>query len=168
MADLEIQREFKEGVHEIFRTLFNDGVNSGVRYFPYITSDLNIYDEDRFRKFRKPYLLIAKVSLFPQQPEEYIEELKDLAHFVVPLQEFENKGISVTPKDLEEIRKGYFAFEGVLYDVIEIRPSAFVENVFLLYDVVCKPNPSITNLLVVDDTTGEEGVIEIDEFGNDG
>lgn len=167
MADLNIQKDFIEGIYEIYSTMFNDGVNDGIYLYTYINDVDDLYGEDKYRKFSKPKLLVAKANLYPEQPEEYIEEVKDIVHFIVPYKSLLDNGIGVTSKELRELRKSYIYFDGMFYDIVVIKPLAYVENVFLTYDFTCLPNLDYKSMYVVDDEYEEEVSLNYDESAND-
>ena len=151
MADLSIRKDFVDGVNEIFTTLFNDGVNDGIKL--YLMSDktkTNVYKESKYKKYKKPKLLVAKAYLEPFQGEEDVKAIKDAATFTVPLKSFQNNDLSVSGADLDEMRKGVIEFHGVFYTIDNIIPKAYVEDVFLMYNFVCTEDKNVTSISVED------------------
>lgn len=149
MADLSIRKDFVDGVQEIFTTLFNDGVSDGLNlYLLNENTKVNIYGENKYRVYQQPKMLVTQAKLTPTQGEEDVKGIKDQAVFVVPLKSLQDRGLGVTNKDLETMRKGVIEFHGVYYTIDNILPKAYIEDVFLFYHFVCTEDKQITSVLV--------------------
>lgn len=149
MADLSIRKDFVEGVHEIFTTLFNEGVNDGIRL--YLMSDrtkTNVYGESKYKMYKAPKMLVTQARLTPTQGEQDVKAIKDKAVFVVPLKSLQDNELGVTNADLDIMRKGVIEFHGVFYTIDNILPKAYIEDVFLMYHFVCTEDKYITSVLV--------------------
>lgn len=151
MADLEIRKEFIEGVNEVFTTLFNNGSENTDGVFLYLLSEnntSNIYGEQKYKVYQSPKLLVCKAVLNPILPERPIEETKSKAEFTVPLKSLHGNNLS--ENDLERMRKGIMKFHNTFYIIDNIIPKAFVEDVFLLYSFLCTEDIHTTSVTVED------------------
>lgn len=160
MSDLQIRNDFIEGVHEVFTSLFNYGEGDGILFYPYYKNELNIYGEDEYKEYKKPYNLIAQVRMFPQEGETVVDERKYDATFVIPLKSFMDNNIDVSRESLLELQKGVICWDGIYYQIELIKPKAFVEDVFLLYDFNCIEDKSMQTIVVYEDLDDEEELIE--------
>lgn len=149
MADLSIQKDFIDGVQEIFTTMFNDGETDGLKL--YLLSEnvkKSVYGEQKYKLYQQPKMLVTQARLTPTQGESDIESIKDRAVFVVPLKSLQDNELGVTNADLDIMRKGVIEFHGVYYLIDNILPKAYVTDVFLLYHFVCTEDKHITSILV--------------------
>lgn len=149
MVDLSIQKDFIEGVHDIFTTMFSDGETDGIKL--YLLSDktnTNVYKESKYKKYKVPKMLVAQARLTPTQGEQDVEVIKDQAVFIVPLKSLQERELGVTNKDLDEMRKGVIEFHGTFYTIDNILPKAYIEDVFLMYHFVCTEDKYVTSVLV--------------------
>ena len=149
MADLSIRKDFVDGVGEIFKTLFNEGVNDGI--YLYLMSDKtksNIYGENKYKTYKSPKILLAKAQLTPTQGEQDVEGIKDKAVFVVPLKSLQDNNLGVTNDDLDIMRKGVIKFHDVFYIIENILPKAYIEDVFLMYQFECVEDKHNKSILV--------------------
>lgn len=138
MADESIRKDFVDGVNEIFTTLFNDGVSDGLKL--YLLSDNtkpNVYGEQKYKMYKAPITLVCKAQLTPTQGGQTVEEIKDKAIFTVPLKALQDVNLGVTNDGLDTLRKSVIEFHGVFYDVDNISPKAYIEDVFLMYQFNC-------------------------------
>lgn len=152
MADLSIRKDFIDGTYEIFTTLFNEGISDGIEL--YLMSDktrVSVYGESKYKKYKKPILLVSHVRIDSVQGKQDVEKIKHQASFVVPLKSFQDNGIGVTREDLNTISKGVIKFQGVYYNIDEILPRVYIEDVFLYYHFVCVEDTSITSLSIEED-----------------
>lgn len=166
MADLSIRKDFVDGVQEIFTTLFTDGVTDGVNL--YLLSDktiTNVYGETKYKVYKKPILLVAKSQLTPTQGEQDVEVIKESATFTIPLKSLQENNIGVTNTDLDNIRKGVIEFHGVFYTIDNISPKAYIEDVFLMYQLDCTEDKYVTSVLVEEEEETEELPTEPSEEG---
>ena len=166
MADLSIRKDFVDGVQEIFTTLFTDGVSDGINL--YLLSDktiTNVYGETKYKMYKEPILLVAKAQLTPTQGEQDVEVIKERATFTIPLKSLQENNIGVTNTDLDNIRKGVIEFHGVFYTIDNISPKAYIEDVFLMYQLDCTEDKYITSVLVEEEEETEELPTEPSEEG---
>lgn len=149
MADLSIRKDFVDGIQDIFTTLFNDGETDGIKL--YLLSDknrTNVYKEVKFKKYKAPKKLVAQAQLNPTHGEQDVEAIKNNAVFVVPLKSLQNQELGVTNNDLDEMRRGVIEFQGTYYNIDNILPKAYIEDVFLMYHFVCTEDKYVTDITV--------------------
>lgn len=149
MADLSIRKDFVEGVHEIFTTLFNEGVTDGLNL--YLLSEhtkTNIYGENKYKIYQSPIRLVTQARITPTQGEQDVEGIKDKVTFIVPLKSFQDNNLDVSNTGLSIIRKGIIEFQGTYYLVDNISPKAYIEDVFLLYEIECSEDKNVTDIIV--------------------
>lgn len=152
MADLSIRNDFVDGVHEIFTTLFNSGVEDGINlYLLSGSTRTNLYKESKYKRYKAPKMLVAQARLTPTQGEQDVEAIKDKATFIVPLKSLQERGLDITNNDLDEMRKGVIEFHGTYYTIDNILPKAYIEDVFLMYHFVCTEDKYTSSVLVEGD-----------------
>ena len=84
MADLSIQKDFIEGTHEIFSTMFNDGKTTGINlYLMSEKTKANVYGESKYKMYKAPKLLVAQTRLTPTQGEQDVEVIKDISPILI-------------------------------------------------------------------------------------
>lgn len=138
MADLQIQKEFVEGINEIYTLLFNDGVTDGVYFFPlYIGTETNIYGECKKKSYLDPILLACKPSVSPVIPENSMKEVRATATFTVPRLQLTKNGLGISNEELKELRKGVMYFHGVYYNIDNVSPTTYIQDAFLVYQFHC-------------------------------
>lgn len=138
MADMSIQKEFIDGINEVYSTMFTDGVSDGVYFYPlYEPPSKGVYGEVKYKQYLEPKLLVAKVSLTPQQGEEDIKTIEEYAVFTVPYKSLRDSGVDVSNKNLPELRKGLIKYKDTFYSVDNVKPNTFVADVFLTYVFEC-------------------------------
>lgn len=156
MADESIRKSFVDGLQTIFTTLFNDGVNDGLKlYLMSEKTEVNVYGESKFKRYQQPKMLVTQAKLTPTQGEQDTEGIKDRATFVVPLKSLQENGFGVTNADLDIMRKGVIEFHGVFYTIDNILPKAYIEDVFLLYHFECTEDKHTTSILVEEGEVNE-------------
>lgn len=152
MADLSIRNDFIEGVQEIFLSLFTDGISDGI--YLYLLSDksiTNVYSESKYKVYKKPKLLVSKATITPIQGKQDVEYIKNHALFVVPLKSLIDNEVDITNNGLFNIRKGIIKFHEVFYTIKNVNPKAYVEDVFLLYEIVAEENLDMKNIKLDED-----------------
>lgn len=162
MADTNIQEAFIEGVNEIYSTLFTDGINDGVYFYPiYEPPKKNVYGEVKYKQYLPPVLLVAKVVLLPQQGEEDIKALKEKATMTIPFKSLRDNNIDVSNKNLFELRKGLLKYKDTFYEIDNIKPSVFVADTFITYIFECTEDLNTTEIQIYGEVEDNEGdVIE--------
>lgn len=164
-----IRKDFIEGVQEIFTTLFNDGVTEGMNFY-YLSDQTttDVYGENKYKVYKQPILLVCQAHLTPTKGNEDVEEVKDSAEFIVPLKDMQDKEIPITTgtQHLETMRRGIIEFHGVIYQIDNIVPKAYVEDVNLMYRFLCTEIKGMTldDILIEEP---DEPTPEDDESGDD-
>ena len=149
MADLSIQKDFVDGIQDLFTTLFTDGVTDGVNlYLMSEKTKTNVYGENKYKLYKAPKLLVAQAKVTPTQGEQDVEVIKDKATFTIPLKSLQENGLGVTNADLDYMRKGVIEFHGVYYTIDNIIPKAYIADVFLMYTFECTEDKYTTSVLV--------------------
>src|SRR5574344_1187174 len=97
MADESIRQEFIDGVHEVYSTMFTDGVNDGVYFYPlYEPTTKSVYREVKYKQYLEPVLLVSKIQLTPIQGEEDVKTIKESAVFTITFKSLNDNGIDVS------------------------------------------------------------------------
>lgn len=139
MAKLDIRKDFVDGMHEVFSTLFNEGKEDGV--YLYLMSEethaKDPYGENKYKVYQEPKLLICKAVLNPLQGEQYVLGIDIDAEFTVPLKSLTDNGFEMTQAVIDEMQRGVMKFHDVYYKVDDIKPKSYVEDVFLFYAFNC-------------------------------
>lgn len=158
MADERIKKAFYDGVHTVFSTMFNDGVNDGVYFYPlYEPSDKGVYKEVKYKKYLPPVLLVAKVQLVPTQGNEDVKTIKEVATFTITYKSLHEKGINVSNKNFPELRKGLIKYKDTFYNIDNIKPSIYVEDTFMAYVFECTEDLHLTDVLIEEDSNSTSG-----------
>lgn len=159
MADVSIQKDFIDGINEVYSIMFTDGVNDGVYFYPlYEPEKKSVYGEVKYKQYLSPVLLVAKASLTPEQGEEDIKTIKERAVFTIPYKALRDNEIDVSNKNLVNLRKGLIKYKDTFYDIDNIKPSTFVADTFLTYIFECTEELTLT----------EVEVFELEEPPNEG
>lgn len=140
MANKEIQEAFVDGIHEIFTTLFNEGESDGVYFYPFnpnCKSD-NVYKELIGKQYLDPVLLVAKVNLEVEDPQEDFRVVTHRGKFRVTYKSLMENKVNVNLTNLKELEKGLMKYKDMVFDIQKIVPMTYVEDVFLTYEFHCK------------------------------
>lgn len=149
MADLQIRKDFVDGMEEVFTTLFNEGVEDGIYYYPLSENTTsNVYGESKSKVYKSPILLVASAHVTPVHGEEDIESIKGDASFTVPLKSLQNNNLSVTREDIDKMCRGVIQFHNVFYEIDNINPSTYVEDIFLFYKFQCSELLGVKDVIV--------------------
>lgn len=141
MANTDIQQAFIDGIHEVYSTMFTDGEEDGIDLYFLDMKDTkvdDVYRESKSKKYGKPIRLVSHANLSPTIQDVPIMDVKYDAVFKVPYKEFLTHEIDVSPSGLGTMRKGKINFKDKDYEIINILPTTFVRDVFLVYQFVCK------------------------------
>lgn len=140
MAIKEIQDAFVEGIHEVFTTLFNDGVSDGVYFYPFnpnCKSD-NVYGERIGKQYLEPILLVAKVTITVVDPTDTFRVVSHKGTFRVTYKSLRDNDIDVSLSNLKELEKGLMKYKDMVFEIESIHPTTYVEDTFLTYEFHCK------------------------------
>ena len=140
MAIKEIQDAFVDGIHEVFTTLFNEGVADGVYFYPFnpnCKSD-NVYKERIGKQYLEPILLVAKVTIEVIDPTDTFRVVSHKGTFRVTYKSLRDNKIDVSLSNLKELEKGLIKYKDMVFEIENIEPTTYVEDVFLTYEFHCK------------------------------
>lgn len=163
MADENMKREFIDGINEVFATMFTDGVNDGVYFYPLdMPETFSIYGEAKFKQYHVPVLLVAKVKLDTVHGDTEVETSKGRALFSIPVKSLTENGIDVSYKNLLNLKRGVMRYKDTFYEIDTIEPTTFVADTFMVYQFSCTENLSLNedNIELVEPPVeeGEENV----------
>lgn len=166
----EIQDAFVDGIHEVYSIMFTDGVNDGVKlYLLDISTSGGFYKESKVKRYKPPVLLVAKAqtSMKPKGDDVIESEFKDLPKFTVTYKSLREKGIPCqTESDWDILKRGYIEFHDSFYEIKNVKPSTFVEDLFLTMVFECEYRPDVTKVLVEERFT-EGGNLNVIETSDD-
>lgn len=149
MAQLDIRKDFVDGVLEVYSTMFNEGKTDGIDLYLLSKGNFNeTYRENKYKVYKPPIRLIARAILNPTQENLDIDVIKDKATFKVPLKALQEKGVDVSHENLEVLRKGVIVFQGIYFKIENILPRTYVEDVFLMYDFICSEDKQMSEIVV--------------------
>lgn len=140
MANKEIQDAFVDGIHEVFTTLFNEGISDGVHFYPFnpnCKSD-NVYKERIGKLYLDPILLVAKVTIDVVDPTDSFRTVSHRGTFRVSYKSLRDNNVDVSLKNLKELEKGLMKYKDMVFEIEKIVPTTYVEDVFLTYEFQCK------------------------------
>ena len=158
MADENIKRDFIEGINEVYATMFTDGVNDGVYFYPlYEPETLSVYREVKYKQYHIPVLLIAKVQVKPTQGEEDIKSTKGDAVFTIPVKSLMDNDIEVSYNNLANLRKGLMQYKETFYEIDTIEPKVFVADTFMTYQFNCTEDLNLKEVSVFTPPVEEGG-----------
>lgn len=149
MADKDIQTAFIDGIHEVFSTMFTDGVNDGI--YLYLMSDktkTSVYGETKYKIYKQPVLLVSKVQLSPTQQNEDTRGIIESATFTVPRKSLTDNEIDISNQNLPTLRKAVIKYKDTFYTIDNVSPNGFVEDVFLTYVFSCTEDLETTELVL--------------------
>lgn len=162
-----IHDAFLNGIHTIFTTLFNDGVNDGVNLYRLSDGNANFYRESKVKVYKKPVLLPAKV-VSSMHDREVAPEIAyhDRLEFTIPRKDMLDNEIGCSvEKDFDYLGKGFLEYHGDFYRVIRVQPKIYVEDAFMALAFLGERDVGVTELSVEPDPDPEP---EPDEEGEDG
>lgn len=147
----EIYTEFLEGIHEVYSTVFTDGIEDGIKL--YRLSDDNfttLYKERKVKRYKEPILLVAKaVSGVQVNDVEVADETIDKPTFTVPYKSMLDNGlICQTEEDWDYLDKSFIEFHNAFYEVKKTRPSTFIQDTFMMIVFECEYRKDIKDLLL--------------------
>lgn len=145
MADSNIQNAFINGIDEIYTKVFTDGINDGVYYYPYVDNpNKGIYQEDRFKEYGEPLLLVARVIVTPEVKEQDVKEPIAKAVITVTFKSLRDNGLDTSIQNLKELKKGYLRYKDTYYEIKKIKPQSFIADTYLTYAFECEEDLEVT------------------------
>ena len=167
----EIQDAFVDGINEVYSIMFTDGVNDGVKlYLLNPSTSSGFYKESKVKRYKTPVLLVAKAQTNMQDRGDAIpdSEVKDYPKFTVTYKSMRDKGVPCqSESDWDNLKRGYIEFHNSFYEIKNVKPQTFVEDVFLTVVFECEYRPDVTGVLV-EEILNEGGDLSVTETSNDG
>lgn len=143
MPDLSIQSAFREGINEIFSTMFTDNI-SLIRLDP--TTTKNIYGEAMVKKYLEPQKVVGRVQLNIDKKEEPNLGYEIDARFTLPTKQLIALNLAYTTEENRaELRKILFKYKDDEYEVMGVEPAIFVADDWhaFTFDCVLLPKKSV-------------------------
>lgn len=162
----EIRQQFVDGINEVYSTMFTDGVNNGVYFYPlHEPAKKSVYKEVKYKQYLSPVLLVAKVQISPEVEEEDVKAQKGRAVISVTVKSLQDNGIDVSYNNLLNIKKGVMKYKDTFYDIDTIEPKVFVRDSFMVYEFKCTEDLSTKEVEIYEPPV-EEGEEDV-ETAND-
>lgn len=163
----EIRQQFVDGINEVYSTMFTDGVNSGVYFYPlHEPAKKSVYKEVKFKQYLSPVLLVAKVQISPQIEEEDVKAQKGKAVISVTVKSLMDNNIDVSYSNLLNIKKGVFKYKDTFYGIDTVEPKVFVRDTFMVYEFNCTEDLSTKEVEIYEPPV-EEGEEDVNEVADD-
>ena len=132
-----IERQFLDGVLEVYGTFFTHEVP--FYFLDEEKSNINSYGETTNKVYKEPPVnLIARIKIEPESGERAVNRDYNKVVFRVPTQSMWDNGLPTEAKDLAEMIKGKFVWNGIEYQVQQVRPRSLINNTFLFHEFICE------------------------------
>lgn len=131
-----ISEEFLDGIYEIYSILMTDQIF--LKLLDKYNTVTNIYEETKRKKYLEPIQLVGKFSLSVSQGEEDVEGNQAYATFTIPTKSLLDNNIDISPRNYDTLEKGVISYDGVDYDIKQVRPMTNIDNVFQFYVFYCE------------------------------
>lgn len=136
MAQKRISEDFLEGIYEIYSILMTDQIF--LKLLDENSTVTNIYGETKQKKYLEPIQLVGKFSLSISQGEEYVEGNQDCVTATIPTKSLLDKDIDISPQNYSTLEKGVIYYDGVDYEIKQVKPVTNIDNVFQFYVFYCE------------------------------
>ena len=131
-----ISEEFLDGIYEIYSILMTDQIF--LKLLDKYSTVTNIYEETKRKKYLEPIQLVGKFSLLVNQGEEDVEGNQAYATVTIPTKSLLENNIDISPRNYDTLEKGVITYDGVDYDIKQVRPMTNIDNVFQFYVFYCE------------------------------
>lgn len=131
-----ISEEFLDGIYEIYSILMTDQIF--LKLLDKHSTVTNIYEETKRKKYLEPIHLVGKFSLSVSQGGEDVEGNQAYATFTIPTKSLLDNNIDISPHNYDTLEKGVISYDGVDYDIKQVRPMTNIDNVFQFYVFYCE------------------------------
>ena len=131
-----ISEEFLDGIYEIYSIMMTDQI-----FLKLLDEDntvTNIYEETKKKNYLEPIQLVGKFSLSKSQGEEDVEGVQDYIIATIPTKSLLDNNIDISPENISTLEKGAIHYDGVDYDIKQVRPTTNIDNVFQFYVFYCE------------------------------
>ena len=136
MASKRLSEEFLDGIYEIFSAMMTDQIF--LKLLDDTNTVTNIYEETKHKKYLEPLQLVGKFSLTMGQGEENVEGIQDYATATIPTKSLLDKNVDISPQNYDTLKKGVIHYDGVDYEIKQVRPTTNIDNVFQFYVFYCE------------------------------
>ena len=136
MSQKRLSEEFLDGIYEVYSIMMTDQIF--LKLLDERNTVTNIYEETKHKKYLEPIQLVGKPTLSIGQGEEDVEGNQDYATFTIPTKSLLDKHIDITPQNRANLEKGVIQYEGVDYEIKQVRPTTNIDNVFQFYVFHCE------------------------------
>jgi hypothetical protein len=133
MSDIAIQTAFKEGMVEIFQTMFTASLKfKMIDHTPVTGTVTNFYKEAPTKKYLTEITMCGRIVPVVQQGKEPMQTLQLKPQIVVPSKELDDHNVLYSSyEDLEKLKGGVFTYGDISYVVDEACPSTLVADAWL-------------------------------------
>lgn len=134
--DLSIQKAFLDGMKELWDVIFT-------------TVELMLLDTDKTivndvygevvgeKAYLPPLILPARIDLELHSLSDDTEGKSYNAKFRFPTKVFLDNNIDLSDKGLDVLRKAKIGYQGVEYEVQDIKPQTNIQGMYLFYLFLC-------------------------------
>lgn len=136
MAQNRISEEFLEGIYEIYSLSMTNQIY--LKLLDETKTVTNIYEESKQKNYFEPIQLVGKFTLSKSQGEEDVEGVQDYVTVTIPTKSLLDNNIDISPKNYSTLEKGVIHYDGVDYEVKQVRPMTNIDNVFQFYVFYCE------------------------------
>lgn len=136
MAQKRLSEEFLEGIYEIFSIMMTDQIF--LKLLDEKNTVTNIYDETAKKQYLEPIQLVGKFSLSMSQGEEDVEGNQDYVTATIPTKSLLDNNIDISPQNYTTLEKGVIHYDGVDYEIKQVKPTTNIDSVFQFYVFYCE------------------------------
>lgn len=136
MAQKRLSEEFLEGIYEVYSTLMTNQIF--LKLLDEDSTDTNVYEETTQKKYLDPIQLVGKFSLSMEQGEQVVEGIQDYVTATIPTKSLLDNNVDITPENYETLKKGAISYKGVDYNIVQVRPTVNIDDVFQFYVFYCE------------------------------
>lgn len=131
-----ISEEFLDGIYEIFSQMMTNQIF--LKLLDEKNTVTNIYQETKSKKYLEPIQLVGKFALSTSQGEEDVEGNQDYVTATIPTKSLLDNNIDISPRNYDTLEKGVIHYDGVDYEIKQVRPMTNIDNVFQFYVFYCE------------------------------
>lgn len=136
MAQKRLSEDFLEGIYEVYSTLMTDQIF--LKLLDEDSTVTNIYEETKEKKYLAPIQLVGKFTYSVSQGEQEVEGNQEVVTVNVPTKSLLDKGVNLAPENYKTLEKGVISYEGVDYEIKQVKPTTNIDNVFQFYVFYCE------------------------------
>ena len=136
MAQKRISEEFLDGIYEVFSIMMTDQIF--LKLLDEKNTVTNIYEETNKKKYLEPLQLVGKFALSVAQGEQEVEGVQDYVTVTIPTKSLLDNNVDISPQNYDTLEKGVIHYDGVDYEIKQVRPTTNIDNVFQFYVFYCE------------------------------